>query len=293
MRQVFVAAWLVAGCAVAQDMGGDMGGYTSMSIDAGRFVGSFSGGMAIKEMTDGVRITLLSEDKNMKPVPIRAYKMKFDYKEGATRPSAITMEGNVEVQHPQGTITAEKAEWNFDTGLLVFSGNPVMSGEQVKEMSGSKFTMNFKTGEVEVTDMRVKEYPFNTPGASGGTGDPSLLTQGDVKEWAGFLKTLKDQAAGEAASPGKQIAKQLDGEMRRMLLNVSVEALAEEKGTMVKQLNKVLKKDALYSEAAWKGVTLSEEAKGLLAKEGRKPEETTRLNRLLLEAAYPDYIAKR
>ncbi len=293
MRQVFMAAWLVAGCAMAQELGGDLGGYTSMQIDAGRFVGSFSGGMAIKEMTDGVRITLLSEDAKLKPLPIRAYKMKFDYKEGASKPSVITMEGNVEVQHPQGSISAEKADWNFDTGLLVFSGNPVMNSDQVKDLRGSRITMNFKTNEVEVSDMKVQQIPLNGMGGPGGAGDPSLLTQGDVKDWAGLLKALKTQAGGEGASPGKQIARHLDEQVRKMLLNVSVEALAEQKGDMVKQLNKVLKKEGLYTEAAWKGVALNEEAKGLLAKEGRKPEETARLNRLLLEAAYPDYIAKR
>lgn len=293
MRQVLVAACLVAGCAMAQDMGGDMGGYTSMSIDAGRFVGSFSGGMAIKEMTDGVRITLLSEDANVKPLPIRAYKMKFDYTEGASKPSMITMEGNVEVQHPQGSITAEKAEWNFDTGRLVFTGNPIMNSDQVKDLRGSKFTMNFKTNEIEISDMKAPEIPLGGMGSSTGSADPSLLTQGDVKDWAGLLKTLKSQAAAEAASPGKQVAKLLDDQVRKMLLNVSVEALAEEKGTMIKQLNKVVKKEGLYLEAAWKDMALSDEAKGLLAKEGRKPEETARLNRLLLEAAYPEFIAKR
>ena len=43
--------------------------------------------------------------------------------------------------------------------------------------------------------------------------------------------------------------------------------------------------------AAWKGRALGEEAQKLVAAEKRSPEEQTRLNRLLLNAAYPELVA--
>ncbi len=293
MRQFLLAVCVIAGAAAAQEPGGDMGGYTSMQIDAGRFKGTFGKGMAIKEMTDGVRITLTSKDPGMTPLPIRAYTMKFDYAEGATKPSKIIMEGNVEVQHAMGTITSEKAEWDFGTGMLIFSGSPLINSDKVKNLRGSEIIFNFKTNEFEVKNMSVAEANFEGfGGAAGGGGDGAALTESAVGDWAAFLKALQTQAAAEAASPGKQLVGLLDKGARAALMNTPAADLAAKKGDVAKMLNKVLRSAKLYNEAAWKGVEIGEEAKALLAKGALQGGEQTKLNLLLLQAAYPEYMKK-
>jgi MFS family permease len=55
------------------------------------------------------------------------------------------------------------------------------------------------------------------------------------------------------------------------------------------KINKLLKSPDLYEAAAWHDLKLNEEAQALIAKP-RSGDQTRRLNRLLLEAAYPDEL---
>lgn len=289
MKRMLLIAALAAGvCASAQQLSGDFGGYSAMQIDAGRFLGSFDGPMVIKEMTDGVRIVLLSDDPDVKPLPIRAYTMQFDYKDQSATPSRIIMEGNVEVQHPQGTVTAERADWDFEKELLTFSGNPVMNSESIRGLRGSRILINFKTNTLEVVDMQAQQVPLRGVGEA----DPSLFTDEDFPDWPGFVQTLKTQAAKDEPSPGKQILAHLGADVSGQLAGTPLEVLIERKSSLINQLNKVIKKPGLYNETAWKNVTLSDEVKALMAKTAPEAAEQTRLNRLLLEAAYPEYIVK-
>ena len=273
----------------AQDDAGGLGGYTSMTInDVGKFSGTLSP-FAVKEMTGGVDITLTSDDPGMKPLPMRAYTMRFTYAEGAQRPSVITMEGNVRVTHPQGQVSAEKAVWDFGAGELVFTGDPSMDSEQAKGVKGSKFILNFNENSIEIEDMKAA----NIPTMIAEEADPSLLLESDIGDWSGFVDALKGQMRSDAASPGKQLVAQLEGEVQGYLANVATEGLVKQKGDLLKQLNSVLKKPGMYSREAYAGVSLGDEVKGLLAKGSLMPAEQSRQNRLLLEAAYPQYIVSR
>ncbi len=290
MKRVLLVAALTAGvCASAQELSGDFGGYSAMQIDAGRFLGSFDGPMVIKEMTDGVRIVLLSDDPDIKPLPIRAYTMQFDYKDQGATPSRIIMEGNVEVQHPQGSVTAERADWDFEKELLVFTGNPVMNSETIRGLRGSRIVINFKTNTLEVVDMQAQQVPLRGVGDA----DPSLFTEADFPDWPGFVQVLKAQAASDEPSPGKQILAHLGADVSGQLATTPLEVLIERKSSIINQLNKAIKKPGLYNEKAWKNIPLSDEIKALMAKTSPDAEEQTRLNRLLMEAAFPDNIVRR
>ncbi len=293
MKRLMAAAWLAGWCAVcvAQQTPDATGGYDAMRIErVGRFIGSFGESMAIREMTDGVRISLLSTGNPDDPLPIRAHTMRFTWAEGAERPSQIVMEGGVEVDHPQGQLTAEKGVWDFDTGELVFTGDPVMNSETAKGVRGSKMVINFNKNTMEIMDMSAAQVPLR--GAGGGSADPSLLTEGDVSDWTGLIDTLKTQMRADAPSPGRQVGAQLGEETRNILLGVATDALVQEKGRLVKAINSVIKAPGLYDEAAWEGVALGDEAQALLAKDVLTQKEQTRLNRLLLQAAYPGYITE-
>jgi hypothetical protein len=268
-----------------------MSGYSSMEIDAGRMKGNFATG-AIDEMTDGVKIRLLSDDPDKKPLPIRAQTMKFTWKEGQSTPSTIVMDKNVEVNHPDAQITAGHAEWNFDSGEVVFTGDPVVNNDKIKGLRGEKMILNVKTNNFEVTRVRADQVPLQGMDAGpGGKGDPSLLREGDVKDWAALISLLRTEAKADGAAPGKQIVSQISADNRQLLMSVDTAVLLQRKGDIVKLVNSVLKSPKLYSEAAWQGRALSEEAQKLIAAEKRTPEEQTRLNRLLLSAAYPELVA--
>jgi len=294
MKRIFLALGVIAAGAVAtaQEAGGSLGGYNALQIGhVGRFLGGFDASITIKEMTEGVNITLLSEDGSQPPLPMRAYTMKFTWIEGSGTPSVITMEGSVEVNHPMGSVTAEKAVWDFAKEELVFTGNPVMNSEKVQGLRGSKMTINFRNNTFEVDDMEADKVPLRGMGDAG--SDPALLTSADVRNWSGLLDTLKAESKAEGATPGKQVVGQLDKDVQSALRDMPTETLAKQSDNLLKQLNKVLKKPGLYSEEAWKGISLGEEAKGLAAKGPLDAKEQTRFNRLLLQAAYPNFIVAR
>lgn len=297
MRRILLALALLglADLSPAQE-GGGLGGYSAMQIErVGRFRGSFAGTVGIREMADGVRITLISDDPALQPLPIRANVMRFNWPEGADTPTAITMEGNVEVQHPQASVKADRAEWDFEKGELVFTGNPIMNSDTVKGLRGNKMVINFKENYFDVMDMQAESVPLRREGGAVATAaaDPSLLTQDDVKDWTGLITVLKGQAREETPSPGRQIASKLDPDIQRALVNATVDGLVAEKATLLKQLNKVIEKPGLYEEAAFSGIELSEEAKSLLPEANLDRSKQIRLNRLLLQAAYPEFIAAR
>lgn len=288
--QKTLLSWFVLPVAVALAQPTDMGGYSSMRIDSvGVLEGGFDG--TIKRMADGVSITLMADDAEMKDLPIRAGTMNFTWAAGEPTPSVIVMEGNVEIDHPQAHVTAQRAEWNFEAGTLTFSGNPIMKSEQVKEMRGERMILNFNTNTFEVRGARVSELPIKGgAGMGGGSSDPNMLTEGQVTDWTGLVSQIKKEASAGGASPGKQIISGLPASDRTQFEGASVELIVQNKGLMVKAINRALGQTSFYNKAAWEGKTLSSEAQELLAKEQRTAQEQTRLNRLLLQSAYPGLI---
>lgn len=278
-----------AAAAGAQDQG--LGGYSSMEIDAGQMKGNFATG-AIDEMTGGVKIRLLSGDEKLKPLPIKAQSMKFTWAEGASTPSLIIMEKGVEVTHPEASITADRAEWNFETGALVFTGNPVVNNERIKGLRGDRMTLNLKDNTFQVDRVRADQVPLQ--GIDGGTaagGGAMLVSEGDVKDWAGLITALRAELKDGGPSPARQITGLLSPDKQKMLTTMDTAVLLENKGELVKVLNNAVKSPKLYDEAAWAGKTLPDEAKTLLGAAERTPADQARLNRLLLHAAYPALVA--
>jgi hypothetical protein len=272
----------------AQETDSEMGDYSSMQIDAGVMKGTFDG--AISELSDGVRIRLLSAREAVEPLPISARNMKFEWPENAARPEKIIMEGEVDIRHPKAHINSRRAEWDFTTGDLVFTGNPVINKGESNETSGEKMVINFKTNEFTAYGVKVRE--FNIRKSASADADPSLLSESDIRNWEGLINSIKNQAAGDAPAPGKQVIAQVDEELRGGLMNMPAATLADQKKLLLKQFNKVLAKPGLYREAAWEGIELDGETRDLLARESLSATEQTRLNRLLIAAAWPAHIAK-
>ncbi len=279
-----MAALALAGLAHAQ--GGGMGGYDRMSVDAGKAVLNFKTGV-IDHFKDGVKIRLTDSKSVEPPLPVEAATMRFTFKEDASQPSQIVMDGNVYVKHPQATVRAQHADYNLDTGDVVFSGDPVILLEGGSKIRGSKITLNMVDGTMQVDNMIADEID-TTMMSNGASSDPSHLGEGEVANWPALVAALKADAESEGTNPTRRILAHTGQEQfLETVKGMSAEAMLGQKGAIVKLMNDAIAKPALYEEAAWQGRSLNEEAAALLAKDPREPAEEKQLNRLLVEAAYP------
>lgn len=124
------------------------------------------------------------------------------------------------------------------------------------------------------------------------------LRPGEVLDARVLSKKIQEEYREPKPSPGKQIWALLSDDLKEQLAQPDGDdapgdwpdrAYIELSG----ELNRMLDKPELYDRAAWAGKTLDAEAERLLAHGADRlaREELARLNRLLLEAAYPEEIA--
>lgn len=284
---LMLAMCMLAASVQAQEDGA--GGYTDLEFDAGAISGSFGDVMRLETFSGGVKIILTSQDPSLKPLPIQAETMEFQYGEGSEKPALIVMTGGVYIEHPRATVRAGRARWDFNTGELVFTGNPVMNSDRFKELKGEEMVINFKTNAFSVKKGTATEVPFNTGDMV--AVDTSLLSASDIANWAGLIDAMKNAASSNTPSPSLQLVNQLDAGVKNMLLNTPTANLVEMQNDVVKQLNAVIKKPGLYSKEAFSGIALNEEVNALLAKGDLQAEEQSRQNRLLFNAAFAQFLA--
>lgn len=275
---------LFAAGAPAQD---DMGGYNFMEIvQIGELIGGFSGGF--EQMTGGVEIVLRADDPELEPLPIKARTMRFEYQGDTLDPSQILMEGGVNVDHPTANVQADSAVWNFDSGEMTFSGNVIMNNDRMKNVRATQLILDFNDNTFRMSNVQADQVSL--PSEENKTV-PGMLTGGDITDTTGLVEAFKAEVAAGGNSPGARMNSMLDAEAQRLLREAPTSMIVERQSDFIAQLNRVLRAPDLYSEAAWSGKTLSQEAQTLLAKTDRSDAETVRLNRWLLHAAYPNHIA--
>jgi len=295
MTMRFITTLCVAAMAAgawAQDDGtsGQLEGYNAFGVEADMSSGSFDG--TIDRMVGNVKITLLSDDPELKPLPITADKVTFAYGEkDKSMPERILMEGHAVIEHPDGTMKADQADWNFATGVVVLTGNPVIDTPALSGFHGEEIRINLEEGTWEATMARVERIEFR--GRAGAAPDPALVHENDIPDWAAFLTAFKRQCLAEGPTPGNHILALFDPEAKTLIAAMTVEDLLGMKEDIVKRLNDALARPDFYDETAWLGRAIPAEATAGLqqAAEGDlPPRERTRTNRLLLEAAFPGQI---
>lgn len=127
----------------------------------------------------------------------------------------------------------------------------------------------------------------------------------DLRRPDEYLKALRTDGANQSSTPARHIWSQLDERTQQRLAKISIppqDMPFEYLGVfraVLKQTDEMLRKETFYDPAVWKSVALpTEEGKELRRRReglGKKPaplsaSESQRLNRLLLEAAFPDVI---
>ena len=119
-----------------------------------------------------------------------------------------------------------------------------------------------------------------------------LLNVNDISNWEGFCSKLSREGSSANASPGRRIWQLLPDEVRSLLSNGANDEAQLKR--IVEALNSILGRSDFYEREVFTGVKVSVEAKTLLsgAINNLQPERVLRLNRLLIEASYPEYVAK-
>jgi hypothetical protein len=130
---------------------------------------------------------------------------------------------------------------------------------------------------------------------------------GDIVDGPQFAGRLREAGRAEHDSAGKRIWSLLDEETRKAvdgLVKLGAEERRREgKGEQIfrgmnalrKNLNKLIARSDFYDEAAWRGISLPKEAKDFVARGASNLSKTElqRMNRLLIEAAFPTSFAWR
>ena len=255
-------------------------------ITADLFVGNFATGPT--KMSGNVHMKFVGAVE-ADTMEVSANTVNFEYADKSSRtPSRIVLEGNVKLKNAQGNVAADRGDIDFKSNEVVFSGDCTLDSAQMQGAKLNRLTLNIETQDFKFEGMTARKMVLGGPGT--GAASQGLLAEADVRDWPGFLTKLKADAAGAAPSPGKHMLSLLDETLSAALANASVEGLVKQKGAILKQVNSVLASPKLYNEAAWSGKTIDPKAKEL-QKAGAKGAELVWMNRLLLNAAYPDFIA--
>jgi UDP-N-acetylmuramyl pentapeptide phosphotransferase/UDP-N-acetylglucosamine-1-phosphate transferase len=124
----------------------------------------------------------------------------------------------------------------------------------------------------------------------------SYINADHVRDWPGLVAEFKRGATAAESSAVKRIWARLSPTLQRRLQAVPLDGPIDKKSRtlLIEELNAALEERDLYVEALWQHAPLNGEAQPLLRKgtANLSMREVTQLNRLLLEAAFPDSVAK-
>src|SRR5205823_4245972 len=121
------------------------------------------------------------------------------------------------------------------------------------------------------------------------TEDLPLLSAGDLTDFAGFRDQLM---SGSSGSLSAYLWSLIPSTVQGDILNLARPESAR-KATLTDALNNLLMGNSIYNPAFFMSITLSVETNALRTQPGTLTGgELVRLNRMLLEDAYPLFIAR-
>lgn len=128
------------------------------------------------------------------------------------------------------------------------------------------------------------------------------LTDASVRDWPQFLMHVRDAAAASSRGPAHHIQELLDEDARKKLANFKLpddgdfsgaRRFVQTMGELREELNAMLRRREFYDAKAWSDKPLASEEGRVLLQRGvdkLNDQELARLNRLLLEAAFPEHV---
>lgn len=124
----------------------------------------------------------------------------------------------------------------------------------------------------------------------------SLFTAGDVVDWLSLCAKLSDEASRSPHGVSSRILTFLSPDIRQIILDAAQKNDFEQlrRPTLIQAFNDILTQRDLYQSESFRSDTIKGEAQTLLERgpENLSDSEVEWLNRLLLEATYPQQIAK-
>ncbi len=119
----------------------------------------------------------------------------------------------------------------------------------------------------------------------------SLFEMGDLRDAAGLAVELREADENDPLS--KYIYEQLYEDTQELLNEFDETAPASKlmREALILELNRILRGPSLYSDRRFTGIELSDDIQALIASQPRGVQ-LIRLNRLLMEAAYPKKIVQ-
>jgi len=203
---------------------------------------------------------------------------------------------------PGAAATAEKREPRRAAAQPIAPVRPVRTGIT---LSNDKLRTVWTNKGAALLQAQLKEY--RAPYMLGGTRpaltlvkdvyqkDASLLSVADVLNWRQLTSRITEQAASPSPTVGGRIWAVISDELKAKLKTAPAHGGPDDKtrDRILKELNgKVLQSEDFYAPAAWEGISLDRTALELLGRMERSPKEQVRLNRVLLESAYPEAIVR-
>jgi hypothetical protein len=163
--------------------------------------------------------------------------------------------------------------------------------EEQKKRAQKYFNRYFETRNVKVYWGTCQKFVaelrerWNSP----------LLKSVDIKDWPLFCMRLTRAVAESSPNPSKKIFELLPPALRETISDAAQAnnfRLAQE-ANFVPAFNNILRRRDFYEPGAFAGVNITAEARMFLERKVELSDrEVQRLNRLLLEASYPEVIAK-
>lgn len=118
---------------------------------------------------------------------------------------------------------------------------------------------------------------------------PSTFSAGEVKNWPGFIKRLNDHSDPVSALLWQRLASQDQDALKNFQPSGPTAKPAQE--AVIKVLNKVIAEPSIYDDTRFQGISLRPETTDMMKQKPTGPS-LARLNRLLLEDAYPLDLAR-
>jgi lipopolysaccharide export system protein LptA len=204
------------------------------------------------------------------------------------------LEGDVRIQTGDRAITCDVAELDPDDETITFIDNVRVEGAGAGAATRAIYDMANNRLRILNADLRAVPLPGEN-GAATRPANPWLLETGDIIDWPALLTKLQAEAQSDAPSPGRRILARFEPAVATQLQAVRSDRAPSPsaQAQIVDLLNRALRARDLHHPDAFAAVELPGDAADLLAEgtDDLTQEEVTRLNRRLLEAAYPGAIA--
>jgi ABC-type Na+ efflux pump permease subunit len=121
-------------------------------------------------------------------------------------------------------------------------------------------------------------------------GESYQVRMADISAPKAVLDQLAAASAGKGTRAQRAVYAKIDGDFQNTLQDRQRNGRKIPVGRLVSSLNETLAKDDLYHAEAWPNATRRSELKELIDKPSKSPQEIQKLNRRLLDLAFPGSI---